>query len=381
MPIKSYEQRIVEWENLLTTRDTNRVVRPLQWGVDWTRLWPEVNGKYPSHPEELSDEAAERYLGDLNREIIADSDRFFSYVTPTDFRLEDTVVDAAGPESPGPEARAHGQTEVAEFLRFTSPVASPYPENNLVSARWFPAHAVPSMAYKRRAAVIVLPQWNAQPWSHNALCRVFNWLGISALRMSKPYHDLRRPAETERSDYAVSANIGRTIDSCRQAVTDVRSCVDWLQSQGYKDFGIVGTSLGSCYAFIASAHDERLRVNAFNHASTYFGDVIWTGQSTRHVRESLEHIGVERLRKLLLAVSPMSYFHKFEGKIKTSLVVYGKYDMTFLPELSQQVVDEFRRHKMKLQVAVLPCGHYTIGETPFKYLDAFYLSRFLASAF
>ena len=86
-------------------------------------------------------------------------------------------------------------------------------------------------------------------------------------------------------------------------------------------------------------------------------------------------------RKLLLAVSPMSYFHKFEGKIKTSLVVYGKYDMTFLPELSRQVVDEFHRHKMKLQVAVLPCGHYTIGETPFKYLDAFYLSRFLASAF
>ena len=48
--------------------------------------------------------------------------------------------------------------------------------------------------------------------------RLFNRFGISALRLSKPYHDMRRPAELERSDYAVSANVGRTIAACRQAV-------------------------------------------------------------------------------------------------------------------------------------------------------------------
>ena len=103
-------------------------------------------------------------------------------------------------------------------------------------------------------------------------------MGISALRLSMPYHDIRRPAELERSDYAVSANIGRTISACRQAVVDIRCCLDWLEEQGYEHFGVLGTSLGSCYAYLASAHDPRLRVNAFNHASTSFGDVVWAGQ-------------------------------------------------------------------------------------------------------
>ena len=47
----------------------------------------------------------------------------------------------------------------------------------------------------------------------------------------------------------MSANVGRTIAACRQAVADVRSCVDWLEQQGYQQIGVLGTSLGSCYAF------------------------------------------------------------------------------------------------------------------------------------
>src|ERR1700685_4370451 len=113
-------------------------------------------------------------------------------------------------------------------------------------------------------------------------------LAISVLRRTMPHHDIRRPAETGRADYAVSANIGRTLDAVRQGVVDVRCCLDWLEQQGYSKLGIVGTSLGSCYAFIAAAHDPRIRVAAFNHASTYVADVVWHGQSTRHIRQGLE---------------------------------------------------------------------------------------------
>ena len=74
-------------------------------------------------------------------------------------------------------------------------------------------------------------------------------------------------------------------------MVDIRCCLDWLEEQGYEHFGVLGTSLGSCYGFLASAHDARLRVNAFNHASTAFGDVVWAGQSTRHVREALDFEG------------------------------------------------------------------------------------------
>jgi pimeloyl-ACP methyl ester carboxylesterase len=208
------------------------------------------------------------------------------------------------------------------------------------------------------------------------------------LRLSKPYHDIRRPVELERSDYAVSANIGRTISACRQAVVDIRCCVDWLEEQGYEHFGVLGTSLGSCYAFLASAHDPRIRVNAFNHASTAFGDVVWAGQSTRHIRQGLEEAGLtqDRIRAMWAAVSPVSYYDKImspeaAGSDKRTLVVYADYDLTFPREYSLKVVEAFRRIGLSFETRVLPCGHYTTGETPFQYIDGWYMGSFVYRAF
>lgn len=348
-----------DWETRLTTRDTNRVVRPLDWGVEWSEGWPCRDGLWAhGNPEQL--------LVKLNERILQASDDFFAYRTPCDFRLESAHVD-----SPGNGSGKKGRP--ARFLRFTSPVETPYPENNIVNAQWFPARG--------RRAVVVLPQWNSDAQGHTGLCRIFNVLGISALRLSLPYHDVRKPPEIERADYAVSANIARTIDAARQAVIDVRCCLDWLEQQGYSHLGIVGTSLGSCYAFITAAHEPRLRTCVFNHASTYFADVVWTGQSTRHIRAGIEReIDLDRLRQAWLAISPMSYFDQFERFPRKSLVVYATYDLTFLPEFSRQIVEEFRRRHLDCTVAVLPCGHYSCGETPFKYMDAWHMARFLEQA-
>jgi dienelactone hydrolase len=353
-----------EWETRLTTRDTNRIVRPLDWGLDWARRWPALNGHAPESPGEF-----ESYIHELNDRIVANSDQFFSYSTPTDFRLETRKIEVFATGSNASEKAPKGD---GIFLRFTSPVRTPYPENDLVNARWFETEG--------DRAVIILPHWNANGIAYNALGPLLNRFGISVLRMSKPYHDIRRPTETARSDYAVSPNICRTIDAARQAIVDARSCVDWLNQQGKTKVAVLGTSLGSCYAFLAAAHDERLRVCAFNHASTYVADVTWTGQSTRHVREGLERNGLtlERLRQAWLCISPMAYFDKFARHPKKCLMIYAKYDLTFIPELSLQAVDAFRRHGVDLKTVVLPCGHYTTGETPFKYMDAYHMVRFLA---
>jgi dienelactone hydrolase len=371
------------WEHRLTTRDTNRIVRPLEFGLEWTRHWPVTDR--PALPEnfaDLSDADSETYLRQLNRAIVADSNHFYSYTTPSDFRIEQRFPELF-PTNDRQESQveqlrqmiAKGKLPKADFLRFTSAVATPFPENNVVNARWFPAKN------PTRAAVIVLPQWNADAFSHNALCTILNRFGISALRLSKPYHDIRRPAELQRSDYAVSANLGRTMDACRQAVVDIRSCVDWLEQQGFEKFGILGTSLGSCYAFIAAAHDPRISVCAFNHASTYVADVVWTGQSTRHIRAAVDgKLTLERLREMWLGVSPMPFMDKFVIKQRKALVVYGRYDLTFLPELSQQVIDEFRKRALDFTLRVLPCGHYTTGETPYKFIDGWHLCSFLRSA-
>ena len=366
-----YARWMHNWETRLTQVDNNRVVRPLEWGLEWTAGWPCRNGSQPP----ASSIECETYLRDFNSRAIAASDEFFSYRVPTDFRLETRDVQVFSTRDvPDANLEAKVRGTRAQFLRFTSPVHTPYPENNLVNARWFPAEGT--------SAIVLLPQWNSDALSHNGLARILNRLGISVLRLSMPYHDIRRPAEITRADYAVSANIGRTLDATRQGVLDIRCCLDWLQYQGYKKLGVLGTSLGSCYAFIAAAHDSRIEVAAFNHASTYFADVVWHGQSTRHIRKGLEpQIDLERLRSLWTAISPASYFNQFARFKRKSLVIYAKYDLTFLPEFSRQVVEQFESHKLDFKAVALPCGHYTIGETPFKYMDGWHLASFLGKAF
>jgi len=396
---KRYARWMYEWETRLTTRDENRVVRPLEWGFEWLAPFLESNGFCHAipEPEVLRDPlAAEAAMVAINQLLIRHSDRFFGYERPADFRLEERHPQLyptnVRPETLALDAAmkdqaAKGALAKAQYLRFTSPERSPYPENDLVNARWFPApaHKDPK---RPKQAIVVLPQWNSDGLGHNTLCSLFNRMGVSALRLSMPYHDIRRPAELERSDYSVSANIGRTIAACRQAVVDIRCCIDWLEEQGYEQCGVLGTSLGSCYAFLASTHDKRIRVNAFNHASTAFGDVTWAGQSTRHVKQALEEAGMTqaRVRDLWSAVSPVSYYPRFAGSEaggpdKKVLLVYADYDLTFPREYSLQVVEAFKRYRVNFEPRVLPCGHYTTGETPYKYMDGWYLGWFVYRAY
>lgn len=336
-----YGSYMDRWEQSLCFRATNRVVRPFDWGLDWAARWP-LARSFPQNGSE-----PEAYLRKLTAAAVAQSEIFFDYRVPSDFDL-------------------HGS-----LLRFSSAAPTPYPENNVVHGQWFPAKNV-------EKAVIVLPHWNAPGQAHNGLAIGLQKLGLSAIRLSLPYHDYRMPAELERADYAVSSNIGRTIDATRQAVIDIRSAVDWLERQGAKRIGIVGTSLGSCYAFLASAHDPRLVVNVFNHCSTYFADVVWTGLSTLHVKEGLEgHLDLDRLRALWGVISPTLYFDKFAAHPKKSKFLYARYDTTFLPYLSEQTIRYAQQHGIDYEAVVLPCGHYTLGETPFKFLDGYHVCSFL----
>jgi hypothetical protein len=360
------------WEHRLTTRDTNRVVRPFDWGADWTSGWPAMESiTAASTPQEV--QAA---IMESQRRIVEASDDFYSYKTPTDFRLEQRPIRVHGTGShSNPEIddrKYHGQA--GTFLRFTSPVRTQFPENDQANARWFPA--------KGKRAMVVLPQWNSDAISHNAFARIFNPMGIAVLRLSMPFHDIRMPSEITRADYACSANVGRTITAARQGIIDIRCCVEWLEQQGYTEFGVLGTSLGSCYAFIASAHDPRIKVNVFNHASTYFGDVVWSGDSTRHIRAAVEQVlDQDGMRDAFLSISPMCFFDKFQRAPKKNLMIYTMYDQTFLPRYSEVIAAEFRKRNLDTKIVCLPCGHYTLGETPFKYMDGWAIGRFVSKAF
>ena len=353
------------WERRLADVTKDRVVRPFEWGLDWI---PQ-NGHPPGADPAL-------VLSEWVDHVMADSDRFYSAPPTGEYRFV-TEADGSG------------------RLTFPSALTTPHAENNTVECRLFvpegPGGSSPFFANRKQdirkgydpparpargAAVLVLPQWNADAGGHVGLCRLLAMSGLTALRLSLPYHDARMPPELTRADYIVSSNIARTVQVCRQAVLDARRAIAWLAAEGYGPIGILGTSLGSCLALLTAAHEPLVRAAALNHISPYFADVVWRGLSTRHVREGLDgHIDLEQLRRLWRPISPRYFLERLRDR--RTLLVSARYDLTFPFDLSRDLVSAFRVAAVPHEVAVLPCGHYSTGVTPFKYLDGWVLTRFL----
>ena len=338
------------WERHLASVSKDRVVRPFEWGEDWMH----------DPPGHGSGEAAVRAWVDT---VMADTDAFFTAPPTRDYTL--TLA--------SPEAAAKGD---GGTLTFPSAFASPHPENNTVSARWFPAKGHDALPLDQRRAVVVMPQWNAGAGDHVGLAQLLARFGISALRLSKPYHDVRMPPELTRADYIVSSNVVCTVQVCRQTVLDNRRAIAWLHQQGFGRIGLLGTSLGSCLSLLTGVHEPLVKAMALNHVSPWFADVVWRGLSTQHVRAGLDgHITLDTLRDLWAPISPWSYLDRLANT--PSLMVYAKYDLTFPVDLSLTLINECQRRNLPVEVATLPCGHYSTGYAPFKFYDAYLLISYL----
>ena len=364
--IRNYFHR---WEQeLAAVSQDHRKVRPFEWGEDWIGE-RETGNRERENAGIVSDfrsplpDARARVSSWVER-IMQDTDAFY---TPGPTRYTFTKA----PDT----VRANGEEGV---LMFPSGFTTPHSENNTAVCRYFPARPIRKLKPgSPRRAVVVLAQWNSDAEGHVGLCKLLSKLGIASLRISLPYHDARMPPELTRADYIVSANIVRTLQVCRQAVRDVRLALWWLRDQGYERLGLLGTSLGSCLSYLTTCHEPLVEAQALNHVSPYFGDVVWRGLSTEHVRQGLDgHVDLDQLRDLWRPISPWSFLDRVQGR--KTLMVYAKYDLTFPVDLSLQLIDELRRRRAPLEVAVLPCGHYSTGAAPFKYLDGFYLGRYLA---
>jgi len=355
--IRDYFHR---WEQeLAAVSKDDRKIRPFEWGDEWIDQGSGNRDQRSGAP--IPDPRS--LVTDWVDAVMSDSDAFF---TPEPARYTFT-------KSPD-TVRASGEEGV---LTFASGFTTPHEKNNTVVARYFPANPIrkPKPGSPRRA-VVVLAQWNSDADGHIGLCKLLSKLGIASLRISLPYHDARMPPELTRADYIVSANIVRTLQVCRQAVRDVRLALWWLRDQGYDRLGLLGTSLGSCLSYLTTCHEPLVRAQALNHVSPYFGDVVWRGLSTEHVRQGLEgNVDVDQLRDLWRPISPWSFIDRLRDR--KTLMVYARYDLTFPVDLSLKLIEELRKRGIPLEVAVLPCGHYSTGVAPFKYLDGWYLGKFL----
>ncbi len=371
-------------ERQLALLNDNRVVRPFEWGTEFI-----------GHERDAAD--PHEIFREHSAHVLANSDEYFAVAPIDDFQLNRRDHESLPSESAGgspttaeatqgnPSANADGTDKsngpVAnppgayslQTLKWTSSVTTPSTENNTAYATYFPHEK------NRKAAVIILPHWNAKAGTYFDLCKFFNKVGMSALRLTLPYHEERKPPELERADYLVAPNVGRSLQSIHQAVADTRAAVGWLSEQGYEKIGVVGTSIGSCVAFLAFVHDPKINAAVFNHVSGYMADVVWHGLSTYHVREGFgDRLDLDELREYWKPVSPMAYMEKLAAQApRPQRYIYTLYDLSFPVDLSRETMRALRRHKIKHSKAAIPCGHYTLGEKPWVYLDGYKIIKFL----
>ncbi|MBB4189334.1 esterase/lipase [Sinorhizobium terangae] len=75
----------------------------------------------------------------------------------------------------------------------------------------------------------------------------------------------------------LSSNLGRTIQSVRQAVWDGRKLIRWLKSEDYREVSVLGMSLGSWVAGLIAAHDPGVSKASLFLTAGSLADMVWTG--------------------------------------------------------------------------------------------------------
>lgn len=330
----------IQWqeERLARAEDRHRRIEPLAFGPEFLGLDPHTHNSLA---------AIEEY----SQRQWADTTRFFAPAPNRDFQFD------------------------GRSLTFTTPFEEESAANGTV-------HCQVHEAARPGQAVLIVPHWNSDGTEYDLYCKYLARLGITAACITLPYHG-RRCSEGQISGSAmISANLGRTIRACRQAVVEAATAVEWLAQRGHSRIGLVGVSLGTSLATVVAAHDPRISSLALVSLASDFGQVIWDCRPTRHIRAALDGaITCEQLNSALSLFSPIHYVSKLAAHSTAVLGISGRQDQVFAPPLTHRLLDALERAGVRHEHKSLACGHYTLGTFPFNVILGRAIQRFMHHEF
>ena len=200
--------------------------------------------------------------------------------------------DFASPGAPDLRERATGtqprrRTGCERAMVFDSPIATAWPENNLVPFKWFRGPERPS-----RVMVLFAPGWArpTQSFEERMSARLAV-RGVNVGLMTAPFHQERTPRGARSGEYFISANIFWTVANFRQFVAEIRLLVQYMRRR-YERVGLLGISSGGFQAGLASNCED---VDFLFSLVTgcRLGRIAWQGLLTREIRAELEARGVD----------------------------------------------------------------------------------------
>lgn len=263
-----------------------------------------------------------------------------------------------------------GCRAVSGHIEFPSSIVTDVEENNVVRAEVTEGRS-------RGRALVVFHHWNAK--SHQRLLsKVLSLCGITVFEIEMPYHFNRSRPGSAFADYMLSPNLGRTVQSMRQAVLDGRRLIRCLKREGYQEISVLGMSLGSWVAGLVAAREPAVSKAALFLTAGNLADMVWTGRATRHIRESLEReLDLPDLRRAWALINLENHVTSLARPDLDLQVVLARRDAVVLPELSERLVERLLDAGARVDAIRLNCGHYSLALPPYIVAVGLRLVRFL----
>ncbi|MBA8862912.1 dienelactone hydrolase [Ochrobactrum anthropi] len=260
-----------------------------------------------------------------------------------------------------------------DFLKFPSDISTDIEENNLVWSKITDSGS-------RDKALVIFHHWNARS-RNRQIASYLSKRGITVVEIAMPYHFERSRPGADYADYMLSANLGRTIQSLRQAVWDGQKLIRWLKSEGYREISVLGMSLGSWVAGLVAAHDTNVRKASLFLTGGSLAEMVWTGRATRAIRESFEPtIDLTHLQRAWAPLDLGNYAYSLARPDLDIQIVLGKRDKVVLPEVSIALLESLNNAGVNPDVLQLNCGHYSLAIPPYIIFAGINLKRFLSQS-
>lgn len=261
--------------------------------------------------------------------------------------------------------------EVADGrIKFPSGIVTHCETNNVV---WAKVTESGSLDH----ALVVFHHWNATK-RNRQIASFFSKRGITVVEIALPYHFERSRPGSKHADFMLSSNLGRTIQSTRQAVWDGRKLIHWLKNEGYGQISVLGMSLGSWVAGLVAAHEPAVSKASLFLTAGSLADMVWTGRATLLIRESLEpYIELTDLNRAWHVLNLETYAEKLSRPDLNLQIVLAKRDTVVLPELSARLLGSLKKAGAKPDILNLNCGHYSLSLPPHIIFAGWRLKRLL----
>jgi dienelactone hydrolase len=181
-----------------------------------------------------------------------------------------------------------------------------YPENDKVTA-WYCFR----MANEDAPTLIYCHGWMS-PEQGLSMRLPLNWaegIGANLLFIELPFHMNRTPKGSYNGELSISGDLPAIVEGARQAVTDVRSGISWLESKGVEKIGIIGKSMGGNIAALVTAADKRLTCSLLIVPAVGVTKSLWNSSYATLVREELkaQEIDEALTAKYVKLIDPNAY--------------------------------------------------------------------------